>query len=105
MGVNGLIADDPALLAPIGWVREYHNWGWICQTTTRPARRTRRCLYTSRELQRVGLGHTFSSPSSRRWASRASPPQDVQGMVPWMNNSGHAPPVNAGADPTAAARP
>jgi hypothetical protein len=29
-GVNGLIADDPANLAPLGWVREYHNWGWIC---------------------------------------------------------------------------
>jgi hypothetical protein len=28
-GVNGLIADSVADLAPIGVVREYHNWGWL----------------------------------------------------------------------------
>jgi hypothetical protein len=29
MGVNGLITDTVANLAPIGVVREYHNWGWL----------------------------------------------------------------------------
>ena len=29
VGVNGLIADSVADLAPIGVVREYHNWGWL----------------------------------------------------------------------------
>jgi hypothetical protein len=29
VGVNGLIADSVTDLAPIGVVREYHNWGWL----------------------------------------------------------------------------
>ena len=29
VGVNGLITDTVANLAPIGVVREYHNWGWL----------------------------------------------------------------------------
>jgi hypothetical protein len=29
VGVNGLIADAVADLAPIGVVREYHNWSWL----------------------------------------------------------------------------
>src|SRR3954451_10742154 len=29
-GVNGLIIDPVDLLAPLGTVREYHNWGWVC---------------------------------------------------------------------------
>jgi hypothetical protein len=29
MGVNALITDALADLAPIGVVREYHNWGWL----------------------------------------------------------------------------
>ena len=29
VGVNALITDSVANLAPIGVVREYHNWGWL----------------------------------------------------------------------------
>ena len=29
LGVNALITDSVANLAPIGVVREYHNWGWL----------------------------------------------------------------------------
>lgn len=29
VGVNGLITDSLAMLAPIGVVREYHNWSWL----------------------------------------------------------------------------
>jgi hypothetical protein len=29
VGVNGLITDSIANLAPVGVVREYHDWGWL----------------------------------------------------------------------------
>src|SRR5271170_6330790 len=29
LGVNALITDAVAKIAPIGVAREYHNWGWL----------------------------------------------------------------------------
>jgi hypothetical protein len=96
-GVNGLIADDPALLAPLGTVREYHNWGWICDN------------YAAGPAY-PGMLYTFMNFNGWDWdvfftklkAQGVMGFPAVQGSVPWMNGSA-IPPVPAGADKTAAA--
>jgi hypothetical protein len=96
-GVNGIIADDPAVLAPLGTVREYHNWGWICDNyATGPAYPD--MLYTFMNF----AGWDWDTFFSDLKAQGVSGFPAVQGSVPWMNNEA-IPPVLAGADPTAAA--
>ena len=98
IGVNGNIGDDPAKLAPIGIVREYHNWGWIADNyAASPA-------YPA-------LGYTFMNFNGWDWDdyyyslidAGASAFPAVQGSVPWMNGDAAIPPVSGGDDPTAAA--
>jgi len=96
-GVNGLIVDTPANLAPIGWVREYHNWGWICDNyAASPAYPD--MLYTFMNFN----GWDWDTFFSGLQAAGVEGFPAVQGSVPWMNNSA-IPPVLEGADPTASA--
>jgi hypothetical protein len=96
-GVNGLIADSVDLLAPLGTVREYHNWGWICDNyAASPAYPA--MLYTFMNFN----GWDWDTFFSGLQAQGVSGFPAVQGSVPWMNDSA-IPPVLAGADPTAAA--
>ncbi len=96
-GVNGLIADSPAVLAPLGTVREYHNWGWICDNyATGPAYPD--MLYTFMNFNGWDWDTFFSDLKAQGVTGFPA----VQGSVPWMNDSA-LPPVLAGADPTAAA--
>jgi hypothetical protein len=96
-GVNGLIADSVDLLAPLGTVREYHNWGWICDNfAAGPAYPD--MLYTYADFN----GWDWDAFFSGLKAQGASGFPAVQLSVPWMNNSA-VPPVLAGADKTLAA--
>jgi hypothetical protein len=96
-GVNANIGDAPALLSPIGTVREYHNWGWICDNyASGPAYPD--MLYTFMNFNGWDWDVYFSTLKAQ--GSMGFPA--VQGSVPWMNDSAF-PPVLAGADPTAAA--
>jgi hypothetical protein len=96
-GVNGLIIDAPADLAPIGWVREYHNWGWICDNyAASPAYPD--MLYTFMNFNGWDWDTFFSGLQAQGVMGFPA----VQGSVPWMNDSA-IPPVLSGADPTLAA--
>jgi hypothetical protein len=96
-GVNGNIADAPAMLAPLGTVREYHNWGWICDNyAATPAYPD--MLYTFMNFNGWDWDTFFSDLQAQGVTAFPA----VQGSVPWMNNSA-IPPVLAGADATAAA--
>jgi hypothetical protein len=97
-GSNANIGDDPKNLTPIGWVRDYHNWGWICDNyANSPA-------YPN-------MLYTFNLPENDwSWDDHYKAYKDagveafpaVQGGVPWIANGG-APPVPNGDDKTAAA--
>ncbi len=96
-GVNANIADDPANLTPLGWVREYHNWGWICDNyANSPAYPD--MLYTFMNFN--GWDWDVYYQAMKAAGVQAFPA--VQGGVPWMNNSA-IPPIAAGADKTKAA--
>ncbi len=61
VGVNALITDSVANLAPIGVVREYHNWGWLGNNYSDQAYpQTRSTLPTSPTFSGTGTG---SSPA------------------------------------------
>ncbi|MEO8876705.1 MAG: hypothetical protein ABI461_14025 [Polyangiaceae bacterium] len=92
VGVNGFIDDPIADLAPIGIVREYHNWGWIADNfAASPA-------YPD-------LRYTFMNFNGWDWDVYFAALVDagvsgfpaVQGSVPWLAASA-VPPVAAGAD-------
>jgi hypothetical protein len=96
-GANANIADDPANLTPLGWVRDYHNWGWICDNyASGPAYPN--MLYTFMNFN--GWDWDTYYKAMKTAGVQAFPA--VQGGVPWMNNSA-IPPVASGADPTKAA--
>jgi hypothetical protein len=95
MGVNGLITDTVANLAPIGNVREYHNWGWLGNNyNDQPYPQT---LYTP---DLTSFGWDWDTFFSGLKAAGASGFPAVQGAAPWVNNSA-LPPANG--SPTAAA--
>ncbi|HEY1954162.1 MAG TPA: hypothetical protein VGH28_01080 [Polyangiaceae bacterium] len=97
VGVNGLIADSVDDLAPIGVVREYHNWGWIADNyAATPAYPN--MLYTFMNFN----GWDWDAFFAGLQAKGVSGFPAVQGSVPWMNNSA-IPPVPANADKTLAA--
>lgn len=92
VGVNGNISNKVADLAPIGIVREYHNWGWIADNyALTPA-------YPD-------MRYTFMNFNGWNWDDFFSGLKDagvsafpaVQGGVPWIDNKA-VPPVAAGAD-------
>jgi hypothetical protein len=97
LGVNGFIDDPIDKLAPIGTVREYHNWGWIADNfAAGPAY--------------PGMLYTFMNFNGWDWdvffadlkAAGAVGFPAVQGGVPWIAGSA-VPPIAAGADKTKAA--
>jgi hypothetical protein len=95
VGVNGLITDDVANLAPIGAVREYHNWGWLGNNfDDQPYPQT---LYTPNI---PGFGWDWDSFFSGLQAMGASGFPVVQGPAPWAADGGVPP---ASGSPTAAA--
>ena len=97
MGVNGFIDDPIDKLAPLGVVREYHNWGWIADNyASGPAYPD--MLYTFMNFNGWDWDVFFASMKS----AGASGFPAVQGGVSWINNSA-VPPIAAGADKTAAA--
>ncbi len=96
-GVNANIADPVDNLTPLGWVREYHNWGWICDN------------YASGPAY-PGMLYTFMNFNGWDWdmyfqgmqAAGVEAFPAVQGGVPWIQN-GAIPPIAGGADKTKAA--
>jgi hypothetical protein len=95
VGVNGLITDAIANLAPIGVVREYHNWGWLGNNyNDKPYPDT---LYTP---NLPGFQWDWDGFFSGLQARGVSGFPAVQGVAPWVAD-GSAPP--ASGSPTAAA--
>jgi hypothetical protein len=95
VGVNGLITDSVANLAPIGVVREYHNWGWLGNNyDDQPYPQT---LYTP---DIPSFGWDWDSFFSGLQAMGVSGFPAVQGGAPWVNDGGVPP---ASGSPTAAA--
>jgi hypothetical protein len=95
MGVNGLITDAVANLAPIGVVREYHNWGWLGNNySDNPYPQT---LYTP---NLTSFGWDWDSFFSQLRSMGVSGFPAVQGGVPWVAMSAVPPAVGS---PTAAA--
>jgi hypothetical protein len=95
MGVNGLITDAVANLAPIGVVREYHNWGWLGNNyDDNPYPQT---LYTP---NLPGFGWNWDALFSGLQSMGVSGFPVVQGGAPWVSSSAIPP---ADGTPTAAA--
>jgi len=93
VGVNGLITDSVANLAPIGVVREYHNWGWLGNNyNDQPYPQT---LYTPNIPD---FNWDWDSFFSGLQAMGVSGFPAVQGGAPWVSNSAVPP-----ADGTATA--
>jgi hypothetical protein len=97
LGVNGFIDDPIDRLAPIGTVREYHNWGWLADNfAAGPAYPN--MLYTFMNFNGWDWDMYFAGIKA---AGAAAFPA-VQGGVPWIDN-GAVPPIAQGADKTVAA--
>jgi hypothetical protein len=95
VGVNALITDSVANLAPIGVVREYHNWGWLGNNyNDQPYPQT---LYTPNI---PSFNWDWDSFFSGLQAMGVSGFPAVQGGVPWVGNSAVPP---AQGSPAAAA--
>ncbi|MGO9838003.1 MAG: hypothetical protein ACLP1X_27795 [Polyangiaceae bacterium] len=95
VGVNGLITDSVANLAPIGVVREYHNWGWLGNNyNDQPYPQT---LYTPNI---PSFGWDWDSFFSGLAAMGVSGFPVVQGGALWVSSSAVPP---AQGSPTAAA--
>ena len=95
VGVNGLITDAVANLAPIGVVREYHNWGWLGNNyNDKPYPQT---LYTPNLPDFVWDWDGFFAGLQ---AMGVSGFPAVQGGAPWVDDGGVPP---AAGSPTSAA--
>jgi hypothetical protein len=95
VGVNALITDSVANIAPIGVVREYHNWGWLGNNyNDQPYPQT---LYTP---DIPSFGWDWDSFFSGLQTMGVSGFPAVQGAAPWVNGSAVPP---ASGSPTAAA--
>ncbi len=95
LGVNALITDSVANIAPIGAAREYHNWGWLGNNyNDQPYPQT---LYTP---NLPSFSWDWDSFFSGLVAVGASGFPAVQGGAPWVSNSAIPPAVGS---PTAAA--
>ena len=95
MGLNALITDAVADLAPIGVVREYHNWGWLGNNyNDNPYPQT---LYTP---DIPSFGWDWDAFFSGLQAMGVSGFPAVQGGAPWVSSSAVPP---AAGSPTAAA--
>jgi len=95
MGVNALITDSVANLAPIGVVREYHNWGWLGDNyMAQPYPQT---LYTP---DLPDFNWDWDGFFSGLQGTGVSGFPAVQGGAPWVDG-GAVPP--AAGSPTAAA--
>ncbi len=95
VGVNGLITDSLAMLAPIGVVREYHNWGWLGNNYNDQA--YPQTLYTPNIPD---FDWDWDGFFAGLKAMGASGFPAVQGAAPWVNG-GNLPPADG--SPTAAA--
>ena len=94
-GVNALITDSVANLAPIGNVREYHDWLWLGNNNDdQPYPQT---LYTP---DLTSFGWDWDTFFSGLKAAGASGFPAVQGAASWVSNSAQPP---ATGSPTAAA--
>ncbi len=95
VGVNALITDAVSSLAPIGVVREYHNWGWLGNNyNDQPYPQT---LYTPNIPD---FGWDWDGFFSGLKAMGVSGFPAIQGGVPWVADGGVPP---AQGSPTAAA--
>jgi hypothetical protein len=95
VGVNALITDSVADIAPIGVAREYHNWGWLGNNyDDMPYPQT---LYTPNIPD---FGWDWDAFFSGLQAVGVSGFPAVQGGVPWVSDSAVPP---AQGSPTAAA--
>jgi hypothetical protein len=95
LGVNTLITDSVANIAPIGVAREYHNWGWLGNNyNDQPYPQT---LYTP---DLPAFSWDWDSFFSGLQSMGVSGFPTVQGAAPWVNSSALPP---AQGSPTAAA--
>ncbi len=86
MGVNGLITDSVTNLAPIGVVREYHNWGWLGNNyNDQPYPQT---LYTPNI---PSFGWDWDEFFSGLQTMGVSGFPVVQGGAPWVDDGGVPP--------------
>jgi hypothetical protein len=95
VGVNALITDSVANLAPIGVVREYHNWGWLGNNDDDQA--YPQTLYTPNIPD---FGWDWDSFFSGLQSMGVSGFPVVQGGAQWVSDSAVPPAVGS---PTAAA--
>jgi len=94
VGVNAIITDSVANLAPLGVVREYHNWGWLGNNySDQPYPNT---VYTP---NLPSFGWDWDAFFSGLEAMGTSGFPAVQGGAPWVSNSAVPP---AAGSPTAA---
>jgi hypothetical protein len=95
LGVNALITDAVANIAPIGVAREYHNWGWLGNNySDQPYPQT---LYTP---NLPSFGWSWDDFFSGLQSMGVSGFPAVQGAAPWVASSALPP---ASGSPTAAA--
>ena len=95
VGVNVLITDSLAHIAPIGVAREYHNWGWLGNNYTDKAYPD--TLYTPNIPD---FGWDWDALFAGLKSMNVSGFPAVQGAVPWVNGNMLPP---ADGSPTAAA--
>jgi hypothetical protein len=95
LGVNVLVTDAVANIAPIGVAREYHNWGWLGNNYNDKA--YPQTLYTPNIPD---FNWDWDALFSGLKAAGVSGFPAVQGGAPWVAGSAVPP---AGGSPTAAA--
>ena len=82
LGVNALITDAVANIAPIGVAREYHNWGWLGNNySDQPYPQI--ALHAEPAELRVELGRLLLGLQSMGVSGLPA----VQGPAPWVDNS------------------
>ena len=98
LGLNGFIDDDPAKLAAVGNVREYHDWSWNegNGASGYPG-------YPNSQLSFTGVAGAWDFDAYYAALNRAgvTPFPCIEGSVNFLGSA--MPPVAAGADVTLAA--
>ena len=98
LGLNGFIDDDPAKLAAVGNVREYHDWSWNegNGAASYPGYPNNQLSFTN-----VAGAWDFDAYYAALGQAGVTPFPCIEGSVNFLGSA--MPPVSAGADVTLAA--
>jgi hypothetical protein len=98
LGLNGFIDDDPAKLAAVGNVREYHDWSWNegNGAASYPGYPNNQLSFTN-----VAGAWDFDAYYAALGQAGVTPFPCIEGSVSFLGSA--MPPVSAGADVTLAA--